>query len=87
MLIVAEEFEHFLHTKFIGHKRFSLEGSETLIPVLDFLLGYAADDNVDEVFFGMSHRGRLNVLANIIGKTYEQIFTYLPKKVLLRWSF
>ncbi len=75
MLIVAEEFEHFLHTKFIGHKRFSLEGSETLIPVLDFLLGYAADDNVDEVFLGMSHRGRLNVLANIIGKTYEQIFS------------
>ena len=75
MLIVAEEFEHFLHTKFIGHKRFSLEGSETLIPVLDFLLGYAADDNVEEVFFGMSHRGRLNVLANIIGKTYEQIFS------------
>lgn len=75
MLIVAEEFEHFLHTKFIGHKRFSLEGSETLIPVLDFLLGYAADDNVEEVFFGMAHRGRLNVLSNIIGKTYEQIFS------------
>jgi 2-oxoglutarate dehydrogenase E1 component len=75
MLIVAESFEHYLHTKFIGHKRFSLEGSETLIPVLDFLLGVAADDEVDEIFFGMAHRGRLNVLANIIGKTYHQIFS------------
>ncbi len=75
MLIIAETFEHFLHTKFIGHKRFSLEGSETLIPVLDRLLGLAAEDGVKEVFFGMAHRGRLNVLANIIGKSYEQIFS------------
>ncbi|MCB0743179.1 MAG: multifunctional oxoglutarate decarboxylase/oxoglutarate dehydrogenase thiamine pyrophosphate-binding subunit/dihydrolipoyllysine-residue succinyltransferase subunit, partial [Ignavibacteriae bacterium] len=75
MLIIAESFEHFLQTKFIGHKRFSLEGSETVIPVLDHLLGLAADDNVKEIFLGMAHRGRLNVLANIIGKTYEQIFS------------
>ena len=74
-LIVAETFEHFIHTKFIGHKRFSLEGSETLIPVLDFLLNLASDAGMLEVVLGMAHRGRLNVLANIIGKTYESIFS------------
>ncbi|MGE5399149.1 MAG: multifunctional oxoglutarate decarboxylase/oxoglutarate dehydrogenase thiamine pyrophosphate-binding subunit/dihydrolipoyllysine-residue succinyltransferase subunit [Ignavibacteriales bacterium] len=74
-LETAEEFEHFLHTKFIGHKRFSLEGSETVIPVLDYLINIAAEDAVQEIFMGMAHRGRLNVLANIIGKTYEKIFT------------
>lgn len=74
-LIIAEGFEHFLHTRFVGHKRFSLEGSETLIPVIDRLLLKAADDNVEEVFFGMAHRGRLNVLSNIIGKKYEKLFS------------
>ncbi|RJQ58077.1 MAG: multifunctional oxoglutarate decarboxylase/oxoglutarate dehydrogenase thiamine pyrophosphate-binding subunit/dihydrolipoyllysine-residue succinyltransferase subunit, partial [Desulfobacteraceae bacterium] len=74
-LIVAEAFEHFLHTKFIGHKRFSLEGSETLIPVLDYLLNLASEQNVKEVFLGMAHRGRLNVLSNIIGKSYTNIFS------------
>lgn len=74
-LVVAEAFEHFLHTRFIGHKRFSLEGSETIIPVLDHILGIAADQRVNEVFLGMAHRGRLNVLSNIIGKSYEKIFT------------
>ena len=74
-LIVAETFEHFIHTKFIGHKRFSLEGSETLIPVLDYLLNLASDAGMLEVVLGMSHRGRLNVLANIIGKSYESIFS------------
>ncbi len=70
----AELFEHFLHTKFIGHKRFSLEGSETVIPALDFLLSNAAENNVEEVIIGMAHRGRLNILANIIGKPLEKIF-------------
>lgn len=74
-LVIAEGFEHFLHTKFIGHKRFSLEGSETVIPVLDHLLGVAADSEVNEVILGMAHRGRLNVLSNLIGKTYEKIFS------------
>jgi len=74
-LIIAEGFEHFLHTKFIGHKRFSLEGSETLIPVLDYLLELSATDEVQEIFLGMAHRGRLNVLSNIIGKSYEKIFS------------
>lgn len=74
MLCTAEAFEHFLHTKFIGHKRFSLEGSETMIPVLDYLLMLAADDSMSEIFLGLAHRGRINVLANILGKSYKQIF-------------
>lgn len=74
-LIIAESFEKFIQTKFIGHKRFSLEGSETLIPVLDHLLNKANDDNVQEVMLGMAHRGRLNVLANIIGKSYDSILS------------
>lgn len=74
-LIIAEGFEHFLHTRYLGHKRFSLEGSETLIPVLDYLLTLAADDNAEEAFLGMAHRGRLNVLANIIGKEFKVIFS------------
>ncbi|MDQ7816874.1 MAG: multifunctional oxoglutarate decarboxylase/oxoglutarate dehydrogenase thiamine pyrophosphate-binding subunit/dihydrolipoyllysine-residue succinyltransferase subunit [Melioribacteraceae bacterium] len=74
-LVISEAFEHFLHTKFIGHKRFSLEGSETLIPVLDYLLNLANEENVKEVFLGMAHRGRLNVLSNIIGKSYTNIFS------------
>ncbi len=74
-LIIAETFEHFIHNKFIGHKRFSLEGSETLIPVLDILLNEASDDEIQEIVLGMAHRGRLNVLANIIGKSYESIFS------------
>jgi multifunctional 2-oxoglutarate metabolism enzyme len=74
-LIYAESFEHFIHKKFIGHKRFSIEGSETLIPVLDLLLNEAADQNISEVLLGMAHRGRLNVLTNIIGKSYDSIFS------------
>jgi 2-oxoglutarate dehydrogenase E1 component len=74
-LITAETFEHFIHTKFTGHKRFSLEGSETLIPVLDLILNKASDSGILEVVLGMAHRGRLNVLANIIGKSFESIFS------------
>jgi 2-oxoglutarate dehydrogenase E1 component len=68
-------FEKFLHTKYIGQKRFSLEGGETTIAALDAMINVAADNNVQEVVIGMAHRGRLNVLANIMGKTYEQIFS------------
>ena len=68
-------FEKFLHTKYIGQKRFSLEGGETTIAALDAIITTAADNNVQEVVIGMAHRGRLNVLANIMGKTYEQIFS------------
>ncbi len=74
-LILSEAFEHFIHHRFVGHKRFSIEGSETLIPVLDLLLNEAAEAEVQEVVFGMAHRGRLNVLANVIGKSYESIFS------------
>ncbi len=68
-------FEKFLHTKYVGQKRFSLEGGETTIAALDAIINTAADEGVKEVVFGMAHRGRLNVLANILGKTYEQIFS------------
>lgn len=68
-------FEKFLHTKYVGQKRFSLEGGESTIPALDAIISVASENNVQEVVIGMAHRGRLNVLANILGKTYEQIFT------------
>ena len=68
-------FEKFLHTKYIGQKRFSLEGGETTIAALDAMINTAVEEGVEEVVIGMAHRGRLNVLANILGKTYEQIFS------------
>ena len=68
-------FEKFLHTKYVGQKRFSLEGGETTIPGLDAIINTAADHDVQEVVIGMAHRGRLNILANIMGKTYAQIFS------------
>ncbi len=68
-------FEKFLHTKYVGQKRFSLEGGETTIAALDAIINTAVDNDVQEVVIGMAHRGRLNVLANTIGKTYEQIFS------------
>ena len=70
----AVVFENFLHTKYLGQKRFSLEGGETTIPALDAIINKGAELGVKEVMVGMAHRGRLNVLANIMGKTYEQIF-------------
>ena len=73
-LNVAEAFETFLQTKYVGQKRFSLEGGEALIPLLDTVISEAADAGLDEAVIGMAHRGRLNVLANIIGKSYGQIF-------------
>ncbi len=71
----AETFERFLGKRYPGEKRFSLEGSESLIPLLDRVLETASDLDVEEIVLGMAHRGRLNVLNNILGKTYEQIFT------------
>ena len=73
-LNVAEAFEMFLQTKFVGQRRFSLEGAESLIPLIDAVLTEAADADLDEAVIGMAHRGRLNVLANIVGKSYGQIF-------------
>jgi multifunctional 2-oxoglutarate metabolism enzyme len=75
-LIEAEQFEQFLHKKYLGQKRFSLEGCETMIPMLDQLVENASAQGVDEIYMGMAHRGRLNVLSNIIDYTMaERIFT------------
>lgn len=73
-LNAAEAFETFLQTKYVGQKRFSLEGGESVIPLLDAILSKAANNGLDEVGIGMAHRGRLNILANIAGKSYGQIF-------------
>jgi 2-oxoglutarate dehydrogenase E1 component len=74
-LIAAEEFEHFLHSRFVGQKRFALEGGETALVILEEILERAAANNVNEVVIGMSHRGRLNLLANVVGKDVKQIFS------------
>ncbi len=74
-LNAAEAFERFLSTKYTGQKRFSLEGAESLIPMLDYLFELAADEGMVEAVMGMSHRGRLNVLANIVGKSFNDIFS------------
>ncbi|NNC16575.1 2-oxoglutarate dehydrogenase E1 component [Corallococcus exiguus] len=74
-LSYAEGFEHFLHTKYVGAKRFSLDGGESLIPMLDALLEVGSDMGLKELVIGMAHRGRLNVLTNILGKKPDQIFS------------
>ena len=74
-LIRAEQFERFLHTKYLGQKRFSLEGCETIIPLLDQLVERSAERGVEDITLGMAHRGRLNVLANVVGNFSERIFT------------
>ncbi len=74
-LIQAEEFEHFLQSRFVGQKRFGLEGLESTIAVLDEVLDRAANENAHEAVIGMAHRGRLNVLANVVGKSMEQVFS------------
>ena len=71
----AELFETFLHTKYVGQKRFSLEGGETLIPILSEIIEKGAASGMDEFVIGMSHRGRLNVLANILNKSFSTIFS------------
>ncbi len=73
-LNAAEAFESFLHTKYVGQKRFGLEGGESLIPLLDALCEAAIDDGISDIVMGMAHRGRLNVLSNILGKSHQQIF-------------
>jgi 2-oxoglutarate dehydrogenase E1 component len=74
-LISAEQFERFLNTKYLGQKRFSIEGCETIIPLLDQLIERAGDLGIEDITMGMAHRGRLNVLANVIGHFCERIFT------------
>jgi 2-oxoglutarate dehydrogenase E1 component len=74
-LVRAEQFERFLHTKYLGQKRFSLEGCETIIPLLDQLVERGADKGIEDITLGMAHRGRLNILANVVGNFSERIFT------------
>ncbi|GIW84537.1 MAG: 2-oxoglutarate dehydrogenase subunit E1 [Gemmataceae bacterium] len=86
-LLQAETFERFLHTKYVGQKRFSLEGGETLIPILDALIEKGPELGVREYVLGMAHRGRLNVLANILNKPLAEIFfefedNYLPQSTI-----
>ncbi|GAB5538086.1 MAG: 2-oxoglutarate dehydrogenase E1 component [Salibacteraceae bacterium] len=76
----AVVFESFLHKKFVGQKRFSLEGGEALIPALDVIVQNGSEDGVDEIVIGMAHRGRLNVLANVLKKTYSEIFSEFEGK-------
>lgn len=83
----AVMFEKFLHTKYVGQKRFSLEGGETTIAALDAVISAAASAKVEEVLIGMAHRGRLNVLANIMGKTYENIFNEFEGAAIPDMSF
>ena len=85
-IIEAEAFENFLHTRYVGQKRFSLEGGETLIACLDAIVEKSPEIGIDEIIMGMAHRGRLNVLANILGKSYEFIFqefaeNYVPHTI------
>ncbi len=82
----AVVFENFLHTKYLGQKRFSLEGGESTIPALDAIIRRGAELGVEEVMIGMAHRGRLNVLTNTIGKTYEQVFNEFEGRVPLEVS-
>ena len=79
-MVAADRFEDFVHTKYIGAKRFSVEGGEALIPLLDSLIQCSADLGVKEIVFGMAHRGRLNVLANILGKAHGDIFEEFEDK-------
>jgi len=74
-LIAAEGFEHFLHSRFVGQKRFAVEGGETALAILEEVLERASGNNVHEIVIGMAHRGRLNVLANVVGKDLKQIFS------------
>ena len=87
MLSAAQLFERFLHTKFLGQKRFSLEGAESLIPLLNVLVEDAPSHDIGEIVFGMAHRGRLNVLTNVLGKSYESMFSEFEDSPLLASPF
>jgi len=86
-LAAAEVFERFLHTKFVGQKRFSLEGAESLIPALDTLVEDAPENGIRELVLGMAHRGRLNVLSNVVGKSLESIFSEFEDSPLVDAPF
>lgn len=86
-LVVASQFEKFLHTKFVGMKRFSVEGGEALIPMLDTMMDVAGSAGVSEVIMGMAHRGRLNVLANILDKPLAEIMAAFNEKLVMEDDF
>src|SRR5690606_40318604 len=79
-LVKAAAFENFFHTKYVGQKRFSLEGLESAVPALDAMIDAAAEAGVQDVVIGMAHRGRLNILANIMEKPAQHIFTEFDGK-------
>ena len=81
LLTASEGLEKYLHSKYVGQKRFSLEGGESLIPLLDELIQYCGEKNINEVVIGMAHRGRLNVLTNILGKPPQEIFDEFEGRV------
>ena len=81
LLTAAEGIEKYLHTRYVGQKRFSLEGGETLIPLLDDLIQHAGKNDINEVVIGMAHRGRINVLTNILGKPPQEIFDEFEGRV------
>ena len=80
-LLEGELFEKFLHTRYVGQKRFSLEGGETVIPILDKIVEECPRHGVEQIVMGMAHRGRLNVLANILGKDYEFVFNEFAREL------
>src|SRR6185437_11849696 len=80
-LLNAEGFEHFLHSRFVGQKRFALEGGETALAIMEEILERAASDGVHETVIGMAHRGRLNILTNVVGKDVKQIFSEFEGEV------
>lgn len=85
-LINVETFEHFLHRTFVGQKRFSIEGLEAMVPVLDQIVKLAIEDDIENIMMGMAHRGRLSVLAYVLGKPLDKIFSefhYAPDKELI----
>jgi 2-oxoglutarate dehydrogenase E1 component len=86
-LVVSSQFEKFLHTKFVGMKRFSVEGGEALIPMLDTMMDVAGDSGVSEVIMGMAHRGRLNVLANTLDKPLAEIMAAFNEKLVMEDDF
>ena len=83
-LIQAEGFEKYLHTKYVGTKRFGLDGGESLIPALEQIIKIGGQSNIKEVKIGMSHRGRLNVLANVLQKSYKRIFNEFAGEISLQ---
>lgn len=85
-LVEVEQFEEFLHKTFVGQKRFSIEGNDVLVPVLDEIIRLTTNAGASHVLMGMAHRGRLNVLAHVLGKPYSKIFSefhHSPNKDLI----